>query len=67
MTNYYNYRISPGAAYESFNDLERFHIFVEQNGFAYERIFDKALVIGPPSVIGSSSSVIGMSRVTCVT
>ena len=40
MTNYYNYRISPGAAYESFNDLERFHIFVEQNGFAYERIFD---------------------------
>ena len=43
MADYYNYRISPEAAYESFNDLDDFHIFVERNGLAYERIFDDGL------------------------
>jgi hypothetical protein len=43
MSDYYNYRISPEAAYESFNDLDDLHIFVERNGLVYERIFDHGL------------------------
>jgi antitoxin component YwqK of YwqJK toxin-antitoxin module len=36
-------KITAEAAYESFNDLEEFHIFFDRNGLAYERIFDDGL------------------------
>ena len=43
MTNYYNYRMSPEAAYESFDDFGEVHFIVERNGLAYETTIDDDL------------------------
>ena len=43
MTNYHKYRMSPDAAYESFNDFEDLHFIVERYGLAYETIVDDDL------------------------
>ena len=43
MNDYHNYRMSPEAAYESFNDFGEMHFIVERNGLAYETTIDDDL------------------------
>ena len=43
MNDYYTYRISSEAAYESFNDFGEVHFIVERNGLAYETTIDDDL------------------------
>ena len=43
MTNYYNYRMSPEAAYESFDIFDDLNLMVERNGLAYKTFIDDDL------------------------